>query len=547
MTPQAAARRCSPSLRSAAHSRVAQTYRPDPVRPGRVALRRNRWRTTMQLGNGTTRAYAYDANSRLTTQIELNGSTQLVTIVDSYDAVGNRIGRNLDGVVTTWTYDDLYRLTHQDKTGQVCTYVLDPVGNLEVMWEGGSDPRSFTFDAADRLVTMVEGATLTTFTYTSYGALETEHFRAVRVTNTYDGQDQLIKVERGGVGVPATTSTYTFDGDGMRRTAQEGNVQPTTMVWDGSDYLFLDGPSSDQLVLTLGGEIVASGSKDLLTDPLGSLVREISTGASLSSAFSFAPYGTPLSGTPTIPFRYIAAYGYYFDSSDRDYVRARELEKRLGRWMQTDPIWPRERAYRGVLGSPTTFVDPSGLHSVGLSSTHWYIFPVAPNFANCSSGSVARMKSVCETLGKFGRGQLSAVNDCFMRSASLRGNPHCKPLAEKDRLCLVFGCASLVVSCDTGKCCDPDPPCAYVESRKPCRIHICVSKIGSGRCGDIGNPFENPGNAIDGIVFNMLHELSHCCGVEHGESDEDHQVNRQCNDILACCLDKVLNGRPPNC
>ncbi len=317
-------------------------------------------RTTMQLGNGTKRAYSYDANSRLTTQIELNGATRLVTIVDSYDPVGNRIGRNLDGVLTTWTYDDLYRLTHQDKPGQVCTYVLDPVGNLEVMWEGGASPKSFTFDAADRLETMALGANLTTFTYTTYGALEVEVTGIQRTTYTYDGQDQLIGV----LTSAGVRSTYTFDGDGMRRTAQEGNVQPTTMVWDGSDYLFLDGPSADSLVLTLDGEIVACGSKDLLTDPLGTLLREISASASLSSLFSMYPYGSPVLpafSTPTIPFRYIAAYGYYFDTNDRDYVRARELEKRLGRWMQADPIWPFQRAVSYVGAAPMAQVDPSGL------------------------------------------------------------------------------------------------------------------------------------------------------------------------------------------
>lgn len=41
--------------------------------------------------------------------------------------------------------------------------------------------------------------------------------------------------------VPAAVrGTYTYDGDGIRRTAQEGNVAPTTKVWDGSDDLLLN-------------------------------------------------------------------------------------------------------------------------------------------------------------------------------------------------------------------------------------------------------------------------------------------------------------------
>ncbi len=470
-------------------------------------------RTTMQLGNGTTRAYAYDANSRLTTQIELNGATRLVTIVDSYDPVGNRIGRNLDGVLTTWTYDDLYRLTHQDKPGQVCTYVLDPVGNLEVMWEGGANPKSFTFDAADRLVTMALGANLTTFTYTTYGALEVEVTGSQRTTYTYDGQDQLVEVlPHSGV-----RSTYTFDGDGMRRTAQEGNVSPTTMVWDGSDYLFLDGPSSDQLVLTLDGEIVACGSKDLLTDPLGTLLREISAGASLSSLFSMYPYGSPVLpafSTPTIPFRYIAAVGYYFDTNDRDYVRARELEKRLGRWMQTDPLWPAEMAFKYGGTSPILIVDPSGARPL--------LIP----------GPVRGLAIGCEALRDLSKEAIRDIKACVEKVRKA-----CAANLEGEIGCMAGFCKGESLFIEVGKpdvCCERDPetndlPCAYAQLQGTwCIVSYCP--------GNPGCPTFSTKNPIHTILF--LHELGHCCGIDH---DREKDGDFSCNDIIATCI--ALNAR----
>lgn len=73
-------------------------------------------------------------------------------------------------------------------------------------------------------------------------------------------------------------TTYSFDGDGLRRsvaTNDLGQDPPTlvlaTMVWDGSDYLLLSEPTGNRVVLTLDSEIVACATKDLLTDPLGSL------------------------------------------------------------------------------------------------------------------------------------------------------------------------------------------------------------------------------------------------------------------------------------
>ncbi|KAA0239717.1 MAG: RHS repeat protein [Armatimonadetes bacterium] len=323
-------------------------------------------RTTMMLGNGTTRGYQFDNRGQLTTQIEFSGATPLCTIVDGYDPVGNRLTRNLDGNPITWSYDDLYRLTGQMKPGQVATYTLDGVGNLRTMWEGGNFPRTFTFNAADRLVTMVEGANLTTYAWTGYGALESEVTGNSTKGYAYNGQDQLAVV----TDPSGDKTTYSFDGDGLRRSVATTNVNQdpptldvTTMVWDGSDYLLLNEPTQNRVVLTLDGEIVSCGSKDLLTDPLGTLVKEISAGASLGGLVQLTPYGTllPTSEEPSIPFIYVAAYGYYNDSAERDYVRARELYKKLGRWMQVDELWPDSRAFIYASSSPSRYIDPLGL------------------------------------------------------------------------------------------------------------------------------------------------------------------------------------------
>jgi len=53
--------------------------------------------------------YQYDSVGRLTTQVDSNpGGTALVTFVDGYGAVGNRISRVKDGVAATWAYDAVY-------------------------------------------------------------------------------------------------------------------------------------------------------------------------------------------------------------------------------------------------------------------------------------------------------------------------------------------------------------------------------------------------------------------------------------------------------
>jgi YD repeat-containing protein len=194
----------------------------------------------MLLGLGSKRQYAYDAAGRQTTQIELNASNApIITMLDRYDAVGNRNGRIKDGVNTTWTYDDLYRLLGQQEALAYATYSYDSAGNILVKWHQGSDPMSFVYDAANRIVTMQQGAVLTSFSYDDAGNQIEENAGGIRTTYVFDGENRLVQV----VNSDGTRSTYAYSGGfpvdvaGLRRSAHEAGVSLTTFVWDGSDYL----------------------------------------------------------------------------------------------------------------------------------------------------------------------------------------------------------------------------------------------------------------------------------------------------------------------
>ena len=49
----------------------------------------------------------------------------------------------------------------------------------------------------------------------------------------YDNENRLTSIRF----PDGTRSTYTYAGDGLRRTAFEAGGTLTTMVWDGDDYL----------------------------------------------------------------------------------------------------------------------------------------------------------------------------------------------------------------------------------------------------------------------------------------------------------------------
>ena len=93
---------------------------------------------------------------------------------------------------------------------------------------------SFSYDAANRLATMLQGSAVTTYTSDNTGNLTEENASGSRTSYVYDNENRLTTVKFSN----GTQSAYTFDGDaGLRRTAFEAGGTPTLMIWDGTDYL----------------------------------------------------------------------------------------------------------------------------------------------------------------------------------------------------------------------------------------------------------------------------------------------------------------------
>jgi YD repeat-containing protein len=208
-----------------------------PTRHAYTALyEANGRRTTLQLGLGSTRQYAYDAADRLTTQIELNASLQpIVTLIDTYDNAYNRLSRTTNGELTSWTYDRDYRLVLQLGAIGTATFIYDSLGNVLTKWHMGQAPISMSYDAASRLVTGVQGVDLTSYVYDNAGNLRFENAVASGgiTTNIYNGANREVNIQY----PTGAISSYSYSGDGLRRQLQDTGAPVTFTVWDGSDYL----------------------------------------------------------------------------------------------------------------------------------------------------------------------------------------------------------------------------------------------------------------------------------------------------------------------
>jgi len=301
-------------------------------------------RTTLLLGLGSKREYRYDSVGRITTQIEYNASNQgIYTMVDSYDAVGNRVKRVANGNPTTWLYDDAHRLIGQQKSGQAATFAYDANSNLTTKWHQGGNPQTMQYDAADRLTTMQSGGTTGTMSWFSRGALRNQYETgAIKATYSYTDINNNLRVAQDAAGL--TTSTY--DGDNLRRKIVAGS-STTTFVWDGADYLQIKPSSGDAtLLVVLEGEVVGhvkgSEKRDYIVDHLGSVVAYLNSSQTLTDQFEYWPYGETIAEVEagTEPFLWVGSLGYFRENDLRTYIRAREYRQDLGSWMQLDPLWP---------------------------------------------------------------------------------------------------------------------------------------------------------------------------------------------------------------
>ncbi len=115
------------------------------------------------------------------------------------------------------------------------------------------------------------------------------------------------------------------------------------------------------------GEIRNGAVSDYLSDSQGSLIGIVDENGNQAYSAEYWPFGEVAASSGVNPtfWGYIGLLGYFKDSAQRLYVRARHLRVDLGRWLTQDPLWPAQKAYGYVGNRPHEAVDPSGLSWFG--------------------------------------------------------------------------------------------------------------------------------------------------------------------------------------
>ena len=275
--------------------------------------------------------YTYDAADRLIEEHIDDTVTGIRTIQYTYDAVGNRLTKNDNGVITTYTYDDNDRLL----TEGGFTYGYDNNGNL-LSKTGNGEQYDFSYNALNQLVhadiDTGGGSSTVDYVYDHDG---------IRVGKTINGTDvikyvvdknrpyaQVLEEQWTNSALSATTS-YVYGENLLSRTT------------NGTPHYYHDD---------------GMGSTRTLTDMTGTV----------TDTYSYDAYGILLdkTGSTNNPYRY---RGEQFDTDlNAYYLRARYYQQSIGRFLTTDPVegLPHNpftlHRYVYANDAPINFLDPTG-------------------------------------------------------------------------------------------------------------------------------------------------------------------------------------------
>ena len=316
---------------------------------------------------------------------------------------------------------------------------------------------------------------------------------------------------------------------------------------------------------TVDGQVLCEnrgGVKTLfMPDTLGNVIetRNMDTGAQTSST-TYWPYGEvrTQTGTNPSPFGFCGVWGYYTQTGQPTYVRARYYRPNLGRWQTVDPLWPAEATYNYTSNQPTFVLDPAGLAAFGGKTV------------GCPPVVTSSLNALCTMLRGFWKpNSINDINECVAKSSAKLGIA-CPSVTPSLIRCLGNFCETGYVGCN-----DPRIDCSRAVGRAPsCTIpddggHNLGTLIAVGWI--IGYiPIENPmggilicpdshknGRAdglggVPGISDTLLHEMLHTCGVGHGKPpghrpDLQPGGNESCNGVLSCCIYNIqVKGRGGN-
>ncbi|MFQ5341315.1 MAG: RHS repeat-associated core domain-containing protein [Anaerolineae bacterium] len=288
-------------------------------------------RTRVVEDNGRTVDCVYDALYRLVEERINDPTSGAMVITYTYDSVGNRLTKSVDGATTNYTYDSRGRLL----TEGASHYTYDASGNLLSRTEG-TDTTHYEYDFENRLVQVTASdGSITRFVYDVDGRMVSKSKGSGTTNYLWDERPErhlpVIVLETDGGG--ATLASYVY-GNALI-SMERGGVR---------SYYHYDGQMSTRQ----------------LTDD----------GETVTDSYTYDAFGNLLArtGTTVNPFLYTGQQ--YDPNTGFYYLRARHYDPQAGRFISMDPVRgsifdpPSLHCYLYAGDDPVNRADPTGLFSL---------------------------------------------------------------------------------------------------------------------------------------------------------------------------------------
>ena len=282
----------------------------------------------------------------------------------------------------TYTYDALDRLLSETKNGQKTSYTYDSMGNRLTKTQNRVTT-SYVYDLCNKLLSETTNGVETTYVYDAIGNLTEKTDGTGTTTYAYNALNQLVEV----VNPDGTWQSNTYDASGIRSMIAENGVTTEFMTFNG---LVLSGYNKDGEQTEhyfYGNSLLAAEygrnayeEADLyyyLKNSHGDVIGLTDTTGTLTQNYRYDAFGTltgiksvnengVLKGTATALSRFLYAGEQYDKVTGLYYLRARQYDTVLGRFIQEDTyLGDGRNLYVYVSNNPLKYVDPSGYEKTG--------------------------------------------------------------------------------------------------------------------------------------------------------------------------------------
>lgn len=328
-------------------------------------------RTVTKFPNGVKNTTAYDNAGRTTSIAATNTSAVILakraytyTVNGTKDGALRKTMTTDTGVITTYGYDKLDRLTSDIIGGATQTWAYDANSNRTLATKTGSANAHSTYNAADQLcwTSATSGTCSTTpagatsYAYDANGNTTT----AGATTHTYNVFDQFTSSTSAG-----TTTNFTYAGtrNDERLSAGaasflNGTLGVTRQTTAGANTSFIRDPSGTLISMRSS----TGASFYYTTDALGSVIALTDNTQAKAATYTYDSWGNSTATgaqAATNPFQY--AGGYKDTTTGYTKFGARYYNPTTGRFTQPDPSAQEANRYIYAAANPCNNSDPTGL------------------------------------------------------------------------------------------------------------------------------------------------------------------------------------------